>query len=201
MGRRSIRRFAPGATMAPGAGCTRNSVRRSVPAWGAIIDAPTVNTTEPGGPEAMTAPHSSTAARRHRLGETTGLLWRVLVHPADRREADRAPWLFAVADAAFARVPPIWAAMASHGQRLRPWVEEAWGWPLELVARPRRWGVERTIAWTGRSRRLSHDDASLLDSRATMTSLARTRRRLARQAPSGVPSPQRQGLRGLARAF
>jgi hypothetical protein len=26
-------------------------------------------------------------------------------------------------------------------------------------------------------------------------------RRLARQAPDGVPSPQRQGLRGLARAF
>jgi hypothetical protein len=26
-------------------------------------------------------------------------------------------------------------------------------------------------------------------------------RRLARQAPNGVPSPQRQGLRGLARAF
>jgi hypothetical protein len=27
------------------------------------------------------------------------------------------------------------------------------------------------------------------------------RRRLARQAPYGVPSPQRQGRRGLARAF
>jgi hypothetical protein len=26
-------------------------------------------------------------------------------------------------------------------------------------------------------------------------------RRLARQAPCGVPSPQRQGLMGLARAF
>jgi transposase len=42
------------------------------------------------------------------------------------------------------------------------------------------------------------------ESREAMIDLAMSRvmrRRLARQAPYGVPSPQRQGLRGLARAF
>ena len=116
--------------------------------------------------------------------------------------------------------------MAYRGQRLRTWVEEQCGWNLEIVERPRRWGwypidvepppmpaftvlprrwvVERTIAWIGRYRRLSQDDEYLPESRETMISLAMSRlmrRRLARQAPYGVPSPQRQGLRGLARAF
>lgn len=73
-----------------------------------------------------------------------------------------------------------------------------------LTVLPRRWAVERTIAWVGRYRRLSKDDAYLPERRETMIYLAMSRlmrRRLARQAPYGVPSPQRQGLRGLARAF
>jgi transposase len=116
--------------------------------------------------------------------------------------------------------------MAYRGQRLRTWVEEECEWTLEIVQRPRRWGwypvdvepppmpaftvlprrwvVERTIAWIGRYRRLSKEYEYLCESSETMIYLAMSRlmlRRLARQAPSGVPSPQRQGLRGLARAF
>jgi putative transposase len=137
-----------------------------------------------------------------------------------------APWLLAAVYAFCTRLRHIWADMAYRGQRLRTWVEDACGWTLEIVERPRRWGwypvdvepppmpaftvlprrwvVERTIAWVGRYRRLSQDDESLLERSETMIYMAMSRlmrRRLARQAPSGVPSPQRQGLRGLARAF
>jgi hypothetical protein len=69
---------------------------------------------------------------------------------------------------------------------------------------PRRWVGDRTIAWMGRSRRLRNEDESRPESSATMMYLAMSRlmlRRLARQAPYGVPRPQRQGLRGLAQAF
>jgi hypothetical protein len=55
-----------------------------------------------------------------------------------------------------------------------------------------------------RFRRLSKDYEYLPESSEAMIYLAISRlmlRRLARQAPSGVPSPQWQGLRGLARAF
>jgi putative transposase len=88
-----------------------------------------------------------------------------------------------------------------------------WGWyPIGVepppvpafTVLPRRWVVERTIAWIGRYRRLSKEYEYLLESRETMIYLAMSRlmrRRLARQAPSGVPSPQRQGCRGLVRAF
>jgi putative transposase len=137
-----------------------------------------------------------------------------------------APWLFAAAYAAFDRLQHIWADMAYRGQRLRTWVEDECGWTLEIVQRPggwgwyplgvepppipaftvlpRRWVVERTIAWIGRYRRLSKDYEYRPESSETMIYLAMSRlmlRRLARQAPYGVPSPQRQGLRGLARAF
>jgi putative transposase len=135
-------------------------------------------------------------------------------------------WLFAAAYAAFDRLQHIWADMAYRGQQLRTWVAEECGWILEIVERPRRWGwypieveppplpaftvlprrwvVERTIAWMGRYRRLSKDYEYLPESSETMIYLAMIRlmlRRLVRQAPYGVPSPQRQGLKGLARAF
>jgi putative transposase len=73
-----------------------------------------------------------------------------------------------------------------------------------FVLLPRRWVVERALAWIGRYRRPSQGDEDLPESRATMIDLAMSRllrRRLARQAPYGVPSPQRLGLRGFAPAF
>jgi putative transposase len=127
-----------------------------------------------------------------------------------------APWLLAAAYEACERLQHIWADMAYRGQRLRDWVEQKCGWTLDIVQRPQRWGwypmdvepppmpaftvlprrwvVERTIAWIGRYRRLSKDDEYLLQHSETMVYLAMSRlmlRRLARQAPYGVPSPQR----------
>ena len=73
-----------------------------------------------------------------------------------------------------------------------------------LTVLPRRWVVERTIAWMGRYRRVSQEYEDLPERSETMIYLAMSRLmlgRLARQAPYGVSSPQRQGLKGLARAF
>jgi putative transposase len=163
---------------------------------------------------------------RHLLVDTAGLLVRVLVLPADLGDADMEPWLLAAAYEACNRLQQIWADMAYRGQRLRAWVEGECGWTLEIAERPRRWGwypvdvepppmpaftalprrwvVERTIAWIGRYRRLSKEDEYLPECSETTVYLAMSRlmlRRLARQAPYGVPSPQRQELKGLARAF
>jgi transposase len=137
-----------------------------------------------------------------------------------------APWLLAAAYGTCDRLQDIWADMASRGQQLRPWVEQECGGILAIVQRPRRWGwypidveppplpaftvlprrwvVERTIAWMGRSRRLSQAYAYLPESSEAVIYLAMSRlmlRRLAGQAPYGVPSPQRLGLKGLARTF
>ena len=137
-----------------------------------------------------------------------------------------ASWLLAAAFATYTQLQRLWADMAYRSHALRLWLATDWGGGLEIVQRPRRWGrhpvdvepppmpaftvlprrwvVERTIAWMGRYRRLSREYEYLPESSEAMIYVAMSRlmlRRLARQAPYGVPSPQRQGLRGLARAF
>jgi transposase len=137
-----------------------------------------------------------------------------------------APGLLAAASATYERWRHVWADLAYRRPRLRAGVEEEGGWTLASVARRRRWGwdpsdvepppvpaftglprrwvVDRPIAWVGRYRRRSQDSEDLPESREPMIDQAMSqlrRRRLARQAPHGVPSPPRQGLRGLARAF
>jgi putative transposase len=151
---------------------------------------------------------------------------RVLVHAADLREAATAPWLLTAAFATYTQLERIWAEMAYRSHALRIWLATVWGGGLEIVqppprrvlvagdvapmprppftVLPRRWLVERTIAWIGRYRRLSQEYDYLPERSETLIYLAMSRlmlRRLVRQAPYGVPSPQRQGLKGLARAF
>jgi putative transposase len=151
---------------------------------------------------------------------------RVLVHAADLREAATAPWRLTAALTVYTQWERLGADLAYRSHARRIGLATAWGGPLELVpppprrglvasaveptprprftVLPRRGRVARTIAWIGRSRRLSQEYEYLPRSREPRIDLARSRlrrRRLARQAPSGVPSPQRQGLRGLARAF
>ena len=54
-----------------------------------------------------------------------------------------------------------------YGGELIQWVQENYGWKLEVVQKPpeqkgfvvikKRWVVERTFAWFGKCRRLSKD--------------------------------------------
>ena len=73
-----------------------------------------------------------------------------------------------------------WVDWGSHPRRfvLRGTLRPAGG--KGLVRLPRRWGVERTLAWRNQSRRLSKDDDRLPQSREAMLSLSMTRLRLRR---------------------
>jgi len=108
-----------------------------------------------------------------------------------------APWLLAAAYDSGQRLRHLWANMAYRGQRLREWIAEECGWTLEIMERPRRWGwypidvepppmpaftmlprrwvVERTIAWIGGKRRLSQDDEYVPASSEAMIYLAMSR--------------------------
>ncbi len=44
-----------------------------------------------------------------------------------------APWVLAAAYHSRERLQHIWADMAYRGQRLCTWVEEKYGWTLEIV--------------------------------------------------------------------
>lgn len=71
----------------------------------------------------------------------------------------------------FPRMVKVWADRAYNG--LKGWLQEWLGWELEVVRRPvdsrgfvllpRRWVVERTLAWLGRNRRLAKSYEGLLE--------------------------------------
>ena len=129
--------------------------------------------------------------------DTLGLLLEVRVHPANVQDRDGAKELLAPLQAKHWRLQQIWADASYRGELLA-WVHrlrQGRGHRrlhLEIVAKsaatgfavlPKRWIVERTFAWQGRSRRLSKDYEALCETTETWIRIAMTHlmvKRLAR---------------------
>lgn len=104
--------------------------------------------------------------KRHLLVDTLGLLLSVVVHRADLQDRDGAKLLLP-ALLNFGWVRKVFADGGYSGQLLG-WVKAliaGRGLTLEIVKRteagfkvlPKRWVVERTVAWLGRFPRLAKD--------------------------------------------
>jgi transposase len=146
----------------------RQAAGRAVEPTAAVIDSQSVRA-------APTVPRSSrgwdnakkvNGRKRHLAVDTTGLLLEVLATPASVQDRDAAcPLLFNL-HRARRRVRLAWADSVYAGQ-LQPWAATYLTLTVEIVKRPsnlhtfavlpRRWVVERTLAWITSYRRCARD--------------------------------------------
>jgi putative transposase len=145
--------------------------------------------------------------KRHLLVDTQGLVLTVHVHPADVMDRDGVTRLLPpeLTKAELPRLTHVWLDAAYNGQdKGRAWIEPHLGWTTHVVkppprrvlvaahveptprpaftVLPRRWVVERTLAWLGQNRRLSKDYERFCESSEVMVYVAMSRlmvRRLA----------------------
>ncbi|MEZ0107605.1 transposase [Catenulispora sp. EB89] len=121
--------------------------------------------------------------KRHIAVDTIGLLLTVLVAAADLHDRDGAGPLLQRLRTACPRIALVWAD-AGYTGRLVSWVAETFaGLRLQIVKRtdkhrfqvlPRRWVVERTLAWITRRRRCVRDYERRADTHEAMVYWALT---------------------------
>jgi len=104
----------------------------------------------------------------HILVDTQSLLLHAIVHPADIQDRDGGILLLSTlfglfpfmkrhfADSAYAG-PVFHAALAKIRTQLETEIVRRSDWAKGFVVLPRRWIIERTIAWLNRCRRLAKD--------------------------------------------
>jgi putative transposase len=118
-------------------------------------------------PQGYDAGKKVTGRKRHVLVDTLGLLLSVAVHPADMQDRDGAALVLDHRTRAlFPFIERIFADAAYQGPRVANAAANNGRWILQIVKRnelhkfvvlPKRWIVERTLAWISRNRRLARD--------------------------------------------
>jgi transposase len=90
----------------------------------------------------------------------------VIVHPADVQDRDGARQVLRTARRLFPFIEHIFADAGYQGSKMEQVVADTGCWTLQIVKRsdahhfvalPKRWIVERTIAWISHNRRLARD--------------------------------------------
>jgi putative transposase len=158
----------------------------------AIVDSQSVKTTEAGGPRGFDAGKKVKGRKRHVLVDADGRALVMQVHSADIQDCDGARPLLQASRRAFPLVERIFADSAYAGERVANTVAHV---AVEIVSKlhdqagfavlPKRWIVERFLAWINRNRRLAkHFEGSIASAAAFLYAAAvmLLLRRIARRA-------------------
>ncbi|MGH1484463.1 MAG: IS5 family transposase [Geminicoccales bacterium] len=167
--------------------------RKASPTAG-IIDSQSVKTTEAGGPRGFDAGKKIKGRKRHILTDTTGLLTAAVVHEANIQDRDGAVPLLVSIRECWPWLRHVFADGGYAGSKLEDALAKVGKWTLEIVKRsdtakgfellPRRWVVERTLAWLNRNRRLAKDFEATIESAKAWLMIASVKlmiRRMTRQ--------------------
>jgi putative transposase len=123
-----------------------------------------------------------TGRKRHLAVDTLGLVLAVVVHRADWQDQAGACLVIKKLSQKFCRLKVLFGDTASGRSGLPAWTLKSFGWILQTVLRPvgvkgfvvlpKRWIVERTLAWLARYRRHSKDYEKTTASSEALTQLA-----------------------------
>ncbi len=116
--------------------------------------------------------------KRHAVVVTLGLVWALVITPADVQDRDAARLALEAFRESVKFPEVIWADTAYRS--VVSWALVKWLWLVEIVTRPRgrfvlqkkRWIAERTFGWLYRSRRLAKSFERTTESDAAFVQVA-----------------------------
>ncbi len=169
--------------------------REASPSAG-VIDRQSVRTTESGEPSGYDAGKKIKGRKRHILTDTEGNLVHAVIHIADIQDRDGAPLVLRDIVKRFPWLRHVFADGGHAGDKLRHALRGIGKWTVQIVKRsdtakgfeviPRRWVVERTLAWLNRNRRLAKDFEQTIASAAAWLFIASAQLLTRRSARSSI---------------